>query len=113
MPYFVGDAAQGSGSVRMRFLAEGQMRDGIALEAIRAALQQDELRLRLSQVRLDLQPLAVKVLVARARRQRQVQLGAAGTARAGLLRGARCPDRGSARLRECRRRARPDRTRSA
>jgi hypothetical protein len=59
MAEFVCDATHRGGRMRMRFLAEREMRDRIALEAVGSALQEYEFRLRLPQVVLDLAPFAI------------------------------------------------------
>ena len=71
--------------MRVRFFAPAKVRDRIALKAVGAALHDDELWSHGVQVRLDLFPGLMEVAVIRARRERDVQLGATCTARAGLL----------------------------
>ncbi len=81
----VGDPAQLPGSVRMRCFGQPQVRDRVARETVRAALEQHELRLMPFQVGFDRGPGRHEFLVAGARRQRQIQLGAACRTEAGLL----------------------------
>jgi len=73
----------------VRLLAEAQVRDGVALEAVGAALEDDELGLVLLEVRLDALPGFEELVVARPWHERDVELGAACRTRAGLRGGAR------------------------
>ena len=71
--------------MRVRGLAEAQMRDRIAGHAVRAALKQDEFARARPQVGLDLLPSLHELGIPGARRKRQIQLGAGGQTLAGLL----------------------------
>src|SRR5256886_9342298 len=64
---------------------ETQVGDRIALETVGAALQDDEFRRELLQVRDDVRPEAGRHLVVGSGRQRHVELGALGRAAAPLL----------------------------
>jgi len=67
-------------------LGEAQVRDRVAFEAVRAALEQDEVGTAGAQVVLHLLPSRVVVLVARTGWQRQVEFRAERRADAGFLR---------------------------
>src|SRR5262245_18101764 len=84
MSELVGDPAYRGCGARMRLLAERHVRDRVALETVRTALEQDELRPGCTQVLLDARPRADEIRVGRAGQQRQVELGADGRAGTGF-----------------------------
>ncbi len=81
----VGEPAQRRRGLCVRFFGPAKVRYRIALEAVGAALHDDELWPHGVQVGLDLFPGFTEVAVIRARRKRDIQLRATCPARAGLL----------------------------
>ena len=64
----------------------------IALEAVGATLENNEFRLGVFEICLDAFPGGVKITVARAGLQRNIELGAFGLAFTGLFLSAMLPD---------------------
>ncbi len=83
----VGELAKPARCQRMRFLRITKVGDRVALQAVRAALQDDELGLGIVDVGFDQLPGLVELLVPGARRHRDIQLGAGRGAGAGLVDG--------------------------
>ena len=70
--------------MRMDLRRIGEMSERVAVQAIRPALEHHELRLVLAQMRDDTRPGFEELAVACAGRERDVELGALGSALAGL-----------------------------
>ena len=87
----LGDRAQSRRGMAVRVLGEPQVGDGVAGEAVGAALEDHELGRMPLEMRLDHGPRGQEFVVARAGRQGQVELAAHGRAGADLVRrtGAR------------------------
>jgi len=81
----VRESTQRRRRLRVRLFAPAKMRDGIALQAVRAALHDDELWLHRFEIALNALPGFAKITVIGTGRQRNIQLRAAGGARAGLF----------------------------
>ena len=69
----------------MRLFAPAKVRYGIALQAVRAALHDDELRPHRLEVALNALPGLAEIIVIGPGRQRNIQLRATGRSRTGLL----------------------------
>src|SRR5688572_11833052 len=87
MAKLVGDPADRRRRPGMRLLAERHVGDRVAFEAVRPALEQDELRTGRAQVFLDARPGGDEIRVGRAGQHRQVELGAHGGTGASLACG--------------------------
>src|SRR5215470_15787673 len=88
MTQALGQFAQVAGGAPMNLRREAQMSDRVTLETVRTALQDEELRLVLLEVRKHPRPHGCEHLIIGTRRQRHVQLGARGSAASDLPRGA-------------------------
>ena len=84
----VRDGAEPPGGMRMRLFGQFQVRDRIAPQAVCTALKNDELRRMALDVGFDGRPGREEFRIARAGRQRQIQLGAFRAARTGFRIGA-------------------------
>src|SRR5215472_3337404 len=85
----LGEAAQVAGGAPVNLRREAQMSNGIALETVRTALQDDEFGLELLEVREHPRPDGCEHLVVRSGRQRHVELHASGGTPSHLSRGTR------------------------
>ena len=81
----VGESTQRRRRLCVRLFAPAKVRYGIALQAVRAALHDDELRLRRFEVALNPLPGFAEITVIGAGRQRNIQLRAASRSRTRLL----------------------------
>src|SRR5215467_9981198 len=85
----LGELAQVAGGAPMNLRREAQMSDGVALETVRTALQDDELRLELLEVRQHPRPDGCEHLIVGAGRQGHIELRARGGAPTDFPGGAR------------------------
>ena len=85
----VGNAAQRGRGIGMRLFRITKVRDRVALEAVRTALKNNEFRRCVLEIALNTRPLTVEIRIFRAGCDRNIELGAARPAGAGLLGSAR------------------------
>ena len=86
---FVGESTQRCRSFRVRLFTPAKVRDGIALQAVRAALHDNELWLHRFEVALNALPGFPKITVTGAGRQRNIQFRATSGSGARLVGRAR------------------------